>query len=905
LNQISESWQLLTTTFGDLTHSTQNENVLQNANILSSLDHLFNHELDQSFIDWYFDEIGQYLKEEIVEPFRNKSKNILALHHRQMLENKVLSKENANKRHQKIQFMNFDNFDVKLWANFLHEISNIIEEVYCEIFKIENNITQLATLLNALYSKRNPSFFLDATASNHTLSELSTRLSILIDTLFLMDGGQEFETIFRIMFEYAFVYFSKTSNHQSDALVIEFNKICTKLHTLRWLKILQSVFINVAYDNIQYELHRNYESRKGNHFIDYTLFEQPLLHQFKTWVNQIVIAWLKQIIVQNPRRKNTQNKNSNNGSALNVDFADLVQKIDYFVYEKFGEMRTREMFDIILIYPQSIAALNDLKQCLNVTSEWRTLQISMLSSFKKRLLHHGASSKDIITQYIATIGALKQLDPTGITLEIIGEPMRIYLRERDDAIRCVVAHLMETDSGLLREFQEKSLKKQAGNASLVDHNNDDHTGNDDGNESEDSVDSDLDGVHDAKQWEPDPLDSMIAKSSIFKRNSDTIGLLVKIFGSKEIFVEEYRKLLGDRLLSRQSDFFNIDKEMEYLELMKLRFGDDSMADCQVMVKDIINSQRDTCNIQPIISGKLLRQNPNSNSNTICEQMSKSLDATIISSQYWPQTTNNNEAEKLDKDLPYKLPNAMQTLYACFEETYAEIKKPRQIYWLAQHGCVDLEIELNSHVVKLKTKPLHAALLMIVQEYFDEMKMHRNDDALNDEYKANMSYMSCQQLYDRIGMDEEELMAPLSFWMKRAIIKRVYDAKSTHQLIGYRIADGKQEEMHALNCLKRKLNQKSNAHLIDVDDDEDDDDVLNMNNNNEERENIAADFERTVLGVLTAFQGSTIERILTRVKQMQLHPLYAKITLHQLQNVLDKLTNEKRVIFQDGEYKRSR
>ena len=88
---------------------------------------------------------------------------------------------------------------------------------------------------------------------------------------------------------------------------------------------------------------------------------------------------------------------------------------------------------------------------------------NVITSFRKRLLHHGASSKDIITQYIATIKALKILDPLGITLEIVGEPIRIYLRERDDAIRCVVQILMENDTALLKEFQEKIIKRGGNN----------------------------------------------------------------------------------------------------------------------------------------------------------------------------------------------------------------------------------------------------------------------------------------------------------------------------------------------------------------------------------------------------------------------------------------------------------
>ncbi len=105
-----------------------------------------------------------------------------------------------------------------------------------------------------------------------------------------MDGSDEFVNIFRIMFEYSFIYFSKIRD-ETNELMIEFNKICNKLYKLRWLKILKSVFINVGYGHIEYQLYSNYKEKKTKYFIDYSMFEKPLLNKFKQWVNNVLIKW--------------------------------------------------------------------------------------------------------------------------------------------------------------------------------------------------------------------------------------------------------------------------------------------------------------------------------------------------------------------------------------------------------------------------------------------------------------------------------------------------------------------------------------------------------------------------------------------------------------------------------------
>lgn len=61
-----------------------------------------------------------------------------------------------------------------------------------------------------------------------------------------------------------------------------------------------------------------------------------------------------------------------------------------------------------------------------------------------------------------------------------------------------------------------------------------------------------------------------AKTSKSRRTSDIISMLVNVYGSKELFVNEYRTLLADRLLSQFS--YNTEKEIRYLELLKLRWS---------------------------------------------------------------------------------------------------------------------------------------------------------------------------------------------------------------------------------------------------------------------------------------------------------------------------------------------
>jgi anaphase-promoting complex subunit 2 len=105
----------------------------------------------------------------------------------------------------------------------------------------------------------------------------------------------------------------------------------------------------------------------------------------------------------------------------------------------------------------------------------------LTNSNLKRLLHPGAETSDVLTQYISTIRCLRILDPPGVLLHKVALPIRQHLRMRQDTTKCIVAALVEG---------EDLTDENDGGGGLIKDNNDD--------EVEDWSDP---------KWEPEPMDA--------------------------------------------------------------------------------------------------------------------------------------------------------------------------------------------------------------------------------------------------------------------------------------------------------------------------------------------------------------------------------------------------------------
>jgi hypothetical protein len=206
------------------------------------------------------------------------------------------------------------------------------------------------------------------------------------------------------------------------------------------------------------------------------------------------------------------------------------------------KLRAKELFDIVVSYPDSTPAIMELRDISNtLPSCLGYLGKQLKLSLCKRLLHMGASTAQIIEFYVSLIRSLRILDPTNILLNFVATPVRQYVISRKDTIRSIVSSLTEGKDDLSKELKI-------------------------GISLEYGFDSDEENDTADVNWSPPR--KAIDFPGTGSQEKDVLTLLVSIYGSTDLFVSEYRSILADRLLQNVS--YSIDHEVATLELLKLR-----------------------------------------------------------------------------------------------------------------------------------------------------------------------------------------------------------------------------------------------------------------------------------------------------------------------------------------------
>ncbi|KAK6470996.1 anaphase-promoting complex subunit 2-like [Huso huso] len=343
-----------------------------------------------------------------------------------------------------------------------------------------------------------------------------------------------------------------------------------------------------------------------------------------------------------------------------------------FFYLIYVSMRIEELFSIIRDFPDSKPAIEDLKYCLERTGQRQQLLTSLKAAMETRLLHPGVHTSDIITLYISAIMALRELDPSMVILQVACEPIRKYLRTREDTVRQIVAGLTGDTEGSSELANELSKADPV----TLEH----------------GQDSDEEAA-DPEEWLPDPIDAEADKCGSKRRSSDIISLLVSIYGSKELFISEYRSVLADRLIHQLS--YNTAREIRNVELLKLRFGESHLHFCEVMLKDVADSRRINSNVADE-EMKLPEE----------QRSPLPLSALIMSSEFWPPL----KEEKLE------LPAPIKEVMESFTKRYEKLKAMRTLSWKPHLGSVTLDLELGDRTLSnLSVSPVHAAIIMHFQD----------------------------------------------------------------------------------------------------------------------------------------------------------------------------------------------
>ncbi|EIT73459.1 hypothetical protein BDV35DRAFT_156929 [Aspergillus flavus] len=408
---------------------------------------------------------------------------------------------------------------------------------------------------------------------------------------------------------------------------------------------------------------------------------------------------------------------------LDVKLSD-VEKWQEIGLSRLGALRTGELFDIIVEWPASSGAIEDLRHFTAYPAGRFQVTHSFSAVLDHRLLHPGASTVEILQIYISIIRAFNLLDPKGVLLDRIARPIRRYLRDRPDTVKVIVGGLMadpadardQTSSGdtlvelsaELTKAHQNSLRSDRGELDWDDMN-----------------------------WMPDPIDA--APDYRKSKTSDVIGSLISLFDSKEAFVKEMQRMLADRLLQKRTDF---DQEMSVLELLKLRFGDNALQACEVMMRDIFDSRRVDAVVR---NDQDLTRKPAVSTSSSDDEDIPELHAKILSHFFWP------EIQEQDFNVPEEILELQQRYAAGF----ASLKQSRKLTWLNGLGQVTVELDLEDRVFVDEVSTWQATIIYA----FDSP----SDDAVSK---------TANELAEELDMSVALVRSACLFWVSKRILAEV-------------------------------------------------------------------------------------------------------------------------------------
>ncbi|KAK4403006.1 Anaphase-promoting complex subunit [Sesamum angolense] len=514
-------------------------------------------------------------------------------------------------------------------------------------------------------------------------------------------------------------------------------------------------------------------------------------------------------------------------------------RLEYFAYETLQDLRIAKLFEIIVDYPDSSPAIEDLKLCLEYTGQHSKLVDSFIAALKYRLLTAGASTNDILHQYVSTIKALRTIDPAGVFLEAVGEPIREYLRGRKDTIKCIVTMLTDGAGG------NPSGPGSTGD-SLLEELNRDEENQENSSLDDDANTDDKQAWMNAQSWEPDPVEADSLKGGRYRRKVDILGMIVSIIGSKDHLVNEYRVMLAEKLLNKSD--YDIDSEIRTLELLKIHFGESSMQKCEIMLNDLIDSKRTNTNIKAT-----LKLQPQPVADVGEHELSlDNLNATIISSNFWPPI----------QDEALNIPGPVDRLLSDYAKRFNEIKTPRKLLWKKNLGTVKLELQFEDRTLQFSVTPLHASII--------------------SQFEDQTSWTS-KNLAAAVGVPVDVLNRRIYFWINKN---------------QYKSGDHKFTLVEALvESGKTPVNTGSYEELL-VGDEEGETSVASVEDQLRKEMTV---YEKFITGMLTNFGSMALDRIHNTLKMFCIgDPPYDK-SLQQLQGFLVGLVAEEKLELRDGMY----
>ncbi|KNE98574.1 hypothetical protein PSTG_08126 [Puccinia striiformis f. sp. tritici PST-78] len=431
------------------------------------------------------------------------------------------------------------------------------------------------------------------------------------------------------------------------------SSLIQQLATLGLLKRFQPILFSVGYDAIDERIEKVCRGEWSD--------QSSSLEGMIGWFRQVIGVWLVKVLEAADQSITPTTTPADQPDLTRVIgiVRPAMSRFEYHIYKSLSDLRINELFDIIVDFPETMPVLEDLRICMNKTDQRSYLVHKLRAANTRRLLHPGADTQDIITQYISLMKALRVLDPPGVLLSCVAQPVRIYLRSREDTIRCIVTSLVEPGHTLGDELDQ------------ISDNDNPHQGLSSGLPIQEENDYHL------TDWFPDPVDAPIGFKNLLK--DDIIESLVTIYQNRDGFVKELQSLLASRLLAVKS--FDVTQELTRIEILKGKFGEANLQPCDIMLKDLSDSKRIDTSVH-----ELIPQAP--------------IHPIIISRLFWPNLATTT----------FKFSPQLTELLKIFEQTYTTQKVDRRLCWLPQLGSVEIDVVLQDRTLSLEVSTLQASII---------------------------------------------------------------------------------------------------------------------------------------------------------------------------------------------------
>lgn len=568
-------------------------------------------------------------------------------------------------------------------------------------------------------------------------------------------------------------------------------------------------------------------------------YEKPWIHShLKMWVETEVMGWLEKIfgrkwkeLASTPQQFHFGNPKQTTSHSKD----HWIQKLYYILYETYTEMRINEMFGIITDFPESSPAIEDLKICLNRTNQRPYLIKTLRKDLSNRVLHPGVCTEDIITMYISAVKALRLLDPSGVVMEIVLERYTKYLKGRDDTVKKIMAALLDEDRDndlaieLARGTSETDTTPPLNTA-----------------KSDNSSLAEVTRRY--KKWVPDPREADPDKADKSRRTSDIISLLVGMYGSTTCFIEEYQELLSRRLLSNWCSNTSEDAEIKNLELLKLRFGEEDMGKCAVMLKDVADSRR----INTYVRDEYAKQNDTPSENKL------DVSTLIVSSEYWPAPAFQSN----DINLPPTIQEALDD----FNKGYESHKASRSLKWLHSAGRVDIELELKDRTLQFQVTVLLASVISLFHD---------------------KETWTLEEISNEVKVPATTLRRKIVYWLQQGVLKET--PADTYTIIEEQVGGSSPQDSAATkNDLKNLLEEE-----------EAEEDSKAENDKQKQQEQVLWNY---VQGMLMNFESLPLDRIHKMLKMFAMQDSSMQMDQPKLRTFLNSRVQSGLLCIEGGKYR---